>query len=81
MDLHFYSVIYFLKRIDGETPVGLDLHLIVDNYGTHKHPRVKSWLKRHPRFNLYFISHARKPQAFKPGDEWPTLSPGGRGLG
>ena len=47
--------IRFLKRIDGETPSGLDLHLIVDNYGTHKHPRVTSWLKRHPRFHLHFI--------------------------
>jgi len=46
--------IRFLKKIDGETPLGLDLHLIVDNYGTHKHPRVKSWLKRHPRFHLHF---------------------------
>ena len=47
--------IRFLKRIDGETQAGLDLHLIVDNYGTHKHPRLKSWLKRHPRFHLHFI--------------------------
>jgi transposase len=47
--------IRFLKKIDFETPEGLDLHLIVDNYGTHKHPRVKSWLKRHPRFHLHFI--------------------------
>ena len=47
--------IRFLKRIDGEVAAGLDLHLIVDNYGTHKHPRVKSWLKRHPRFHLHFI--------------------------
>ena len=47
--------IRFLKRIDNETPTGLDLHLIVDNYGTHKHPRVKSWLKRHRRFHLHFI--------------------------
>ena len=46
--------IRFLKRIDGEPPSGLDLHLIVDNYGTHKHPRVKSWLGRHPRFHLHF---------------------------
>jgi transposase len=46
--------IRFLKKIDTETPSGLDLHLIVDNYGTHKHPRVKSWLKRHPRFHLHF---------------------------
>lgn len=46
--------IRFLKKIDSETPAGLDLHLIIDNYGTHKHPRVKSWLRRHPRFNLHF---------------------------
>jgi len=32
-----------------------NLHLIVDNYGTHKHPRVQSWLRRHPRFHLHFI--------------------------
>jgi transposase len=47
--------IRFLNRIDAETPRELDLHLIVDNYGTHKHPRVKSWLRRHPRFHLHFI--------------------------
>ena len=47
--------IRFLKRIDQETTAGLNLHLIVDNYGTHKHPRVKSWLKRHPRFHLHFV--------------------------
>ncbi len=47
--------IRFLKKIDSETPSDLDLHLIADNYGTHKHPRVKSWLRRHPRFHLHFI--------------------------
>ena len=47
--------IRFLKKIDSETPVGLDLHLIIDNYGTHKHPRVVYWLKRHPRFHPHFI--------------------------
>jgi transposase len=46
--------IRFLKRIDTETPAEVELHLIVDNYGTHKHPRVKSWLRRHPRFHLHF---------------------------
>jgi transposase len=46
--------IKFLKRIDAETPAELDLHLIVDNYATHKHPKVKSWLKRHPRFHIHF---------------------------
>jgi transposase len=47
--------IRFLKKIDAETPPHLALHLIVDNYGTHTHPRVKSWLGRHPRFHLHFI--------------------------
>jgi transposase len=47
--------IRFLKKIDVEISPELDLHLIVDNYGTHKHPRVKSWLRRHPRVHLHFI--------------------------
>lgn len=47
--------IKFLKLIDQQTPAELGLHLIVDNYATHKHPRVKSWLKRHPRFHVHFI--------------------------
>jgi transposase len=46
--------IRFLKQIDAATPPALDLHLIVDNYGTHTHPRVASWLRRHPRFHLHF---------------------------
>ncbi len=44
----------FLRQIERETPPGLDLHLIVDNYATHKHPKVGSWLKRHPRFHMHF---------------------------
>lgn len=44
----------FLKLIDKQTPNELDLHLIVDNYGTHKHQKVKNWLKRHLRFHLHF---------------------------
>jgi len=47
--------IRFLNKIDAETPPELDLRLIVDNYGSHKHPRVISWLRRHPRFHLHFI--------------------------
>jgi transposase len=47
--------IRFLKRIDLDTPPHLNLHLIVDNYSAHKHPRVRSWLKRHARFQLHFI--------------------------
>lgn len=45
----------FLRRLDDEFPEGKDLHLILDNYGTHGHPRVQRWLKRHPRFTLHFI--------------------------
>jgi transposase len=44
----------FLKKIDAETPAHLDLHLIVDNYATHKHPKVQRWLKRHRRFHMHF---------------------------
>lgn len=45
----------FLRKIDAETPPELDLHLIVDNYATHKHPKVQAWLTRHPRFQMHFI--------------------------
>jgi transposase len=44
----------FLRRLDREFPLHLDLHLILDNYGTHKHPKVNSWLARHRRFHLHF---------------------------
>ena len=46
--------IKFLKQIDAQTPAELELHLIADNYATHKHPKVLSWLKRHPRFHMHF---------------------------
>jgi transposase len=45
----------FLDKIDRQTPAQLDLHLIVDNYGTHKSPPVQRWLKRHRRFHLHFL--------------------------
>ncbi len=44
----------FLATIDRETPAHLDLHLICDNYRTHKHPKVQAWLRRHPRFHMHF---------------------------
>jgi transposase len=44
----------FLRMIDRNTPQRLDVHLIADNYATHKHPKVKTWLKRHPRFHMHF---------------------------
>ena len=47
--------IKFLVQIDNSTPPDVDLHLIADNYATHKHPKVQRWLKRHPRFHMHFI--------------------------
>ena len=44
----------FLKKIDRETPKDKTLHLIADNYATHKHPVVQEWLAKHPRFNMHF---------------------------
>jgi len=44
----------FLCLIDQKTPADKTLHLIVDNYATHKHPVVQRWLKRHPRFTMHF---------------------------
>ena len=44
----------FLKQIERETPRDLDLHLIADNYATHKHPKVRAWLERRPRFKMHF---------------------------
>jgi transposase len=45
----------FLKLIDTQTPPDLDLHLILDNYHTHKHAKVQRWLAQHPRFHVHFI--------------------------
>ena len=47
--------IRFLKKIDRVVQKHLDLHLIIDNYGTHKTPQVQAWLDKHPRFKLHFI--------------------------
>jgi len=44
----------FLRQIDRNVPAGLDVHMILDNYGTHTHPQVKAWLEKHPRFHLHF---------------------------
>jgi transposase len=45
----------FLRHLDEEFPAELDLHLVLDNYGTHKTPPVQRWLARHPRFKVDFI--------------------------
>ncbi|MGH6913117.1 MAG: transposase, partial [Geminicoccales bacterium] len=44
----------FLRQINRETPKDKDVHLICDNYATHKHPHVQEWLARHPRFHVHF---------------------------
>jgi len=44
----------FLDRIDRSVESDLDIHLVLDNYGTHKHPKVKEWLAAHPRFHMHF---------------------------
>jgi transposase len=44
----------FLRQIDRQTPSDKTLHLIADNYATHKHPAVQRWLAKHPRFNMHF---------------------------
>jgi len=44
----------FLGKIDAEVPDGLDVHVVCDNYGTHKTPSVNAWLERHPRFHMRF---------------------------
>lgn len=45
----------FLREIDRAVPAQLDVHCIVDNYSTHKHPKVKAWLGAHPRWHMHFI--------------------------
>jgi transposase len=44
----------FLKGIDAEVPAEFAVHLILDNYATHKHPKVLAWIAKHPRFQLHF---------------------------
>ena len=44
----------FLRQIDECIPAELDIHMILDNYGTHKHPKVQGWLAKHRRFHLHF---------------------------
>jgi transposase len=54
----------FLRQIDRKTPAGLDLHLVLDNYGTHNHAHVHQWLEKHPRFQLHFTPTS---------SSWPNL--------
>ena len=49
-----HEFLHFLRRLDREFSKDLELHVILDNYATHKQPKVKEWLARHPRFTLHF---------------------------
>ncbi len=49
------ELLKFLRRLDQEFPQPVPLHLVMDNYGTHKKPELRAWLKRHPRFVLHFV--------------------------
>jgi transposase len=44
----------FLRMLEEQTPAGLAVHVICDNYATHKHPKVQAWQRRHPRFTFHF---------------------------
>ena len=44
-----------MRAIEAAVPTDLDVHLIVDNYATHKHPKVKTWLAARPRWHLHFV--------------------------
>lgn len=44
----------FLRHLDEQVPTSLDLHLIIDNYATHKHPKVRAWLAEHPRYHVHY---------------------------
>jgi putative transposase len=44
----------FLKQVDSNVPSGLDIHLVVDNYATHKHPKIKRWLAAHSRYQVHY---------------------------
>ena len=46
--------IRFLNAVEAETPVGKVIHVVLDNYATHKHPKVLAWLARHPRWTFHF---------------------------
>lgn len=54
----------FLRHIEREVPKDLDVHMIVDNYGTHKHAEVKAWLARHSRFHQHYTQRAIRRGSF-----------------
>ena len=70
----------FLRKVNREVPNGLAVHMILDNYATHKHPNVKAWLEKHPRFHLHFTPTSSSWLNLV----WPSCAPntaGGRSRG
>jgi transposase len=53
-DGDFAAFLQFLRTVDASVPQVLDVHLVMDNYGTHKTPAIKNWFARHPRFHVHF---------------------------
>jgi hypothetical protein len=49
----------FLRAIGASVPMMMDIHLAMDNYGTHKMPSIKAWFARHPRFQVHFGSRSK----------------------
>jgi putative transposase len=54
MVCHDQEVLQSLRHIDANVPPQLDVHMIMDNYTTHKHAKVRSWLARRPRYHIHF---------------------------
>ena len=52
--LRLQEYLSFLRQIEKSVPADLELHLIVDNYATHKHPKVRAWLAQRPRFHVHY---------------------------
>ena len=50
-----FEFLAFLKMIDKAVDKALDVHIVADNYATHKHPNVQAWLAKHPRFHMHFV--------------------------
>jgi len=71
----------FLRAIDREVPTELRIHLILDNYATHKHPTVRAWLDKHPRFQLHFTRpHRRGSISSNAGSRADRQSVAARGI-
>ncbi|MBV8811868.1 MAG: transposase [Acidobacteriaceae bacterium] len=54
MSTHQFLLRPFLRSLDQNIPPNLEVHLIVDNYATHKHARVRTWLAQHPRYHIHY---------------------------